>query len=538
MKPKIMKFYFVLSFIFVSILSSNAQEKTAYEKRFDSIFYDTAVRLTSINVKRAEKVADSLYKTSKEDIYKVKSLMLMADILEKQVKREEAIAYTLEAEKLATSIQNYKWLARIYGFLATQYRIVGLTDLGKKYLEKGIENAKKIEDKNASVVCLGMVFQEKAHYAINEKDYEGSIKLLKKADKLFEALQNSSNKTLFIGINSVMTGRSFVDLRQYDSAWYHFNRSQKSFDEIGIKDSQWVGEIFQGKGRVLLEKKDYEQAELFLMKSLKIAESINYKALLELVYMDLSRLFKDTGDVKNYNIYQKKYQEETEKIVTGDKIAVNAEVNRIFKKQDVRFSKMNKVIFGISLLLLGCIAFLFITKRKQKKEYKKFIEIISKLEGQAKTSVEHTVQESKKTEASNNADNRSEKVMPEETEMLILKKLEEFEHQNGFTDSNITLSKLATNFNINTKYLSYVINQHKKKDFNNYINQLRVFYIAQKMQNNPKYLNYKISYLSSECGFSSHSKFTAVFKKETGLTPSSFINQIHKERKKATAKLI
>lgn len=42
------------------------------------------------------------------------------------------------------------------------------------------------------------------------------------------------------------------------------------------------------------------------------------------------------------------------------------------------------------------------------------------------------------------------------------------------------------------------------------------------MKNDPAYLHYKISYLSSECGFSSHSKFAAIFKKRDWLYPIIF----------------
>lgn len=101
------------------------------KKEFDSIFYDVAVRISALDMTRAEKVADSLYRGSKTEIQKVKSLMLLADLLEKQGRRNEAIEYALKAEELASANLNYQWMARVYGFLATQYRIVGLADYGK-----------------------------------------------------------------------------------------------------------------------------------------------------------------------------------------------------------------------------------------------------------------------------------------------------------------------------------------------------------------------------------------------------------------------
>ncbi|HLV38436.1 helix-turn-helix domain-containing protein, partial [Xanthomarina sp.] len=58
------------------------------------------------------------------------------------------------------------------------------------------------------------------------------------------------------------------------------------------------------------------------------------------------------------------------------------------------------------------------------------------------------------------------------------------------------------------------------------INKLRIQYIVNKLKSDPDYLNYKISYLAEECGFSSHSKFSASFKNVTGLSPSTFISNL------------
>lgn len=86
------------------------------KKEFDSIFYDVAVRISALDMTRAEKVADSLYRGSKTEIQKVKSLMLLADLLEKQGRRNEAIEYALKAEELASANLNYQWMARFMVF--------------------------------------------------------------------------------------------------------------------------------------------------------------------------------------------------------------------------------------------------------------------------------------------------------------------------------------------------------------------------------------------------------------------------------------
>ncbi|AZA77307.1 AraC family transcriptional regulator [Chryseobacterium sp. G0186] len=66
------------------------------------------------------------------------------------------------------------------------------------------------------------------------------------------------------------------------------------------------------------------------------------------------------------------------------------------------------------------------------------------------------------------------------------------------------------------------------KSFNNYLNGLRINYITAKLYDTPIFREYKISYLAETCGFSSREVFAVIFKKETGVSPSYFINQLKK----------
>lgn len=131
-------------------------------------------------------------------------------------------------------------------------------------------------------------------------------------------------------------------------------------------------------------------------------------------------------------------------------------------------------------------------------------------------------------------------LVPQETINVILKNLDKFEKKGKFTNNNISLSSLAASIDTNTKYLSYVINSHKKSDFSTYINTLRINYIISKMKSDQNYLNYKLSYLATKSGFSSHSKFSAVFKSVMGVSPSDFIfdlKMVKEENKSGRVKL-
>ena len=97
----------------------------------------------------------------------------------------------------------------------------------------------------------------------------------------------------------------------------------------------------------------------------------------------------------------------------------------------------------------------------------------------------------------------------------------------------MSLALLASQFETNTKYLSEIINTYKNKNFNSYINELRINYITDRLKNNKTYLQYKISYLAEESGFSSHSSFATVFKAVTGIPPTVFIELLRDQKKQS-----
>ena len=121
-------------------------------------------------------------------------------------------------------------------------------------------------------------------------------------------------------------------------------------------------------------------------------------------------------------------------------------------------------------------------------------------------------------------------IILKETEEQILNKLKRFESSKRFINKDISLAVLAGQLDSNTKYLSEIINTHYNVNFNTYINKLRINYIIEKLKTDPNFINYKISYLADNCGFSSHSSFATVFKSITGISPVKFIELLNQEK--------
>ncbi|MGO4822465.1 MULTISPECIES: helix-turn-helix domain-containing protein [unclassified Flavobacterium] len=105
----------------------------------------------------------------------------------------------------------------------------------------------------------------------------------------------------------------------------------------------------------------------------------------------------------------------------------------------------------------------------------------------------------------------------------ILEKLNQFETDKEYLQSNITIQLLAEKLLTNSKYLSKIVNFYKQKTFIQYINDLRIDYAITKLQQNNKLRNYTIQALALEFGFNSAESFSAAFYKKTGIKPTYFI---------------
>ena len=117
------------------------------------------------------------------------------------------------------------------------------------------------------------------------------------------------------------------------------------------------------------------------------------------------------------------------------------------------------------------------------------------------------------------------------TEKAILKKLDQFENTKAFIKKDINLNQLAKQFDTNTKYLSEIIKNYKNKNFNQYLNELRINYLIDELNNNDKVLNTKVSYLASDFGFNSHSSFSTLFTQYIGQSPSEYIKALKASKK-------
>jgi AraC-like DNA-binding protein len=525
-----MKYLFTSICVFCVFIASS-QNTEQHNKKFDSICFDVTINISARDFNKSLHIADSLYKHSVSPQHKVAALMLSSELNQRKGYRKEAIVFAQQAGEIASKEQIHDWKSRIYGFLSTQYRLLELFDEGKIYLDKALKASEYIKDDIEKNFFLGLVYQEKALHELGEDNYTEAHLFVQKAEKHFNKVPEGSQKNFFLVTLEELYGITLLKLKQYDEALFHYNRAEELLDTTIEEQSGINGAIYIGVAQVYLAKKDYTLAVDYLKKAETIAEKSDFIALKIKVYEGFSEYYKATHNYEKSSQYQDKYLD-TFSLHEQNKKAAVEDFVKFLKERNKNLNLKRNVFIGVSVGLGLLICSLLIAyKRKKKKDLQRFNEVLNEFKNkfvQQEEQFNLLIQK-----INNNTENKDVKTkelqISKETEIKIIEGLKNFERNLGFLQISFSLSDLASRLNTNTKYLSFVLNKYFYKDFNTYINELRINYIVEKIEKNREYRNYKISYLAEECGFSSHSKFSSVFKTVTGFSPSVFIEYVNKQ---------
>ncbi len=112
----------------------------------------------------------------------------------------------------------------------------------------------------------------------------------------------------------------------------------------------------------------------------------------------------------------------------------------------------------------------------------------------------------------------------------VLKQLDKFEKNEKFLKPDLTQAKLANMFGSNTKYVSMIIWHYRNKKSTDYVNDLRIDYIIERLKTDSRLRNYTNKALAEEAGFSTTQHFTRAFAAKEDISPSYFIDQLKKEQ--------
>ena len=95
------------------------------------------------------------------------------------------------------------------------------------------------------------------------------------------------------------------------------------------------------------------------------------------------------------------------------------------------------------------------------------------------------------------------------------------ESNKPYLDRDLSIYDLSKATGIPRHYITQILNEKHKKNLYTFVNEYRVKEVIERFSD-PKYNNYTILAIAFDAGFNSKTTFNAIFKNQTGLTPSEF----------------
>lgn len=428
---------------------------------------------------------------------------------------EMSLKYSLQAEKHLKKTDDFFTLNEIRCFIGTDYYRFGNYRISYLYyhypafyFKKQSETLKNpvqaYNNFRGYVFCLyGM---SKTAYRLPEKkdtipvllsSLEKAISSLKPKDIVFE-------KPYFL----LVSGMYNHDKKEYETSDDFLRQAVKGLQQNNDYVGEHIAQLFLGKNA--WEQGDKAKAVQYFVKtdSLYTAKSFINNELVE-AYTYLIAYSKETQNKKDEIYYT-----DTQLKILKDLQEKNSRMQALLQENtgiedlkkstqiqnNIKWWQVISVVF--SVLAIGLSVFLY--KQKNKK-----IELSENQENKQK-------QEAVKSEK-----------LPSNVS-IILEKLTVFEENKDFLQDDLTLDELARKIGSNRTDVSKVITEYKD-GFNVYIYKLRIDYIVEKLENDPKLRTENIESIALKAGFKNRKTFTNAFKNDRDIVFSEFLENLNED---------
>lgn len=471
-----------------------------------------------------------LAKTSKEYSY---GYSLIADGLRKKEDYSRALFFYKKVDSISTLLNDFDRRFMSNLFMTGIYNSVGLLSRANESLSLSQFLKEKATVQNGRFYLLLV----ETNWLEMSYKYCQAISKRKELLNLITALneKKSSEESFVVALHALLA-YDYIKCRQMSNAKLHIYKADSI---MGMKPGKINSIVMPSykmvKGVYAAENNNLKMAKLLFDEALRNSRKNN-------LHNERIRILEER---LNYNFDEPTVRKSLIEEKNVLRLKRTAEAAKIIEyEQDYRNTLISTKETYIQLLfisiVISVIIIFFLLRRSTTKNritqnrFKQLIEQIKArdLELEIKNTLTfENLQDDKQSVETIllKSEIPNKQLLSEEKELDLLAKLKCFECGKEFLNSNYSISMMAAQFETNSKYINFILHQHRSKLFSDYINSLRINYITKQLYQKPSYLNYKISYLSELSGFSSHSRFASIFKKETGISPSDFITQLLRE---------
>lgn len=523
-----MKYNYLIFLLFLSfqLFSQSDKIQSKINKRINenSILMEKIPDQTLINLRKLQR--ESLNANYYQGV--IKSTTLIVEILLRTiVDYHQILEETDLGIKIANETSNFSAIIQFHQYRSVAYYNLGLIDLGFRELEYALPYTNKLTNLNEQNLKIAHIYGAMAPYYKFKKDTKNHILYLKKSLDVIKHVHDSSE---FLSEKRRIIALQFADVayllnsqKKIDSAKFYFSKSYDLFNKYDLP-------LFD-KTKLLLvmshfyfQNKDYYKAIQLSHNGLNVRKKNNHPILKKEFYNILFKSYLEINQIDSSKYYSRLYDEANENIQVVKDSTLNTTFEQFYKQNhsNNRYQIQKILFIAFVTLTTGAFGLSCWIRWTKMLIYQKYVDILNSKKPLEDNSTVKSIT------AKISVINKGSINITDETLTLILKKLEKFEKSHKFTKHDVTLSSIAHELGTNSRYISQIIKEHRGKNFNAYINSLRIGFIIDKLNDDPNFRKYKIAYLANFAGFSSGVVFTTIFKKETGITPSSYISDLEK----------
>lgn len=563
----------LLKYIFLFVLFGNVYyaQKSAFEN-IDKITYERLedefyVNKDNNNYNQSQRIALYYLQKAKKD--KNRKYIAEGYILMHYNKNlSTALKYIDSVEVISKSLNDNRYPARIYllkGFLyynedsqkdalenfvsALKYakennnkRQIAIADIQIAYLNSYIGKA------NEAATVLQHYYDNPAnlssqdieHIRINLADTYLDINENEKAKKLIDegllSTQETNDNARYNRYLSIL-GEYYLRINKYPQAISNLEKCKEYFLKKNFTFDANYAMLYLGQSYAESGDKDKAVNNFMKIDSI-VQETNNTFPELRDVYTYLIDYFKEKKDKEHQLDYIERFLK-VDKVLDSQFKYVSRELprkydtpNLLTEKERIISELENKrylfyVTIGVLCLLLITLAVLFTKVKRAEKRHKKIAQELIQSVNENRNVV---VSEEKEEIHDQKVHDLEKNKLSDDLVKNILQELEIFEEKKHYLKKGITLSSLAKSLKTNSSYLSEVVNTYKEKNLNSYLNDLRINYSIKQLATDKKLRSLKIAFIAEELGYNNEQAFTKAFKKKTGITVSTYIQEINKSK--------
>ncbi|GAB2607844.1 tetratricopeptide repeat protein [Belliella aquatica] len=389
---------------------------------------------------------------------------------------KKSIYYYLKAVSTAETMMDTSLIAKTYSNIGTTYERMQEDELAIEFYKKGMELSKVLQDSlklAQNLLNIGNVYTKLKDYPKAHEYYLQSLEICQQKNIAYGKVLNYLN----IGLNAKDWGKYDLGLTMTDSGLQQVNLMDLPFEKASL---------LHNKSQIHAKIGKYEEAYLLLLEADELEKEIFDKekqARIEELTVKYETTIKEK-ELENANLQVKSAQ------------------------QNLRFLFIISCLIIIATSLL--VAFYRSRAIKIKALYLKNLETLAIYKNN-RASIKKQIEEKNNT---NKNTDQFEQLFEQINQLLI--------DEEAYKNADFNLNSLAQQVKSNSKYVSQAIQQETSKNFNTYINHLRVMEAQKLIQENYQDDNLNLTDVMYACGFQSRTTFYKAFQKETGMSPKQY----------------